>query len=144
MSGKPVAASVVVRSGARTCRSFPEEVFTAEDAWCLYFVPLTSRNKMKSYAKTFLGTPVYKIDVPQDLLTSKGRCVNPPARGKLCDFIKEQVQPPACVIVHAGKKFHRIFKLCEEGMLIPSSKSIIPRQELQKMVDAGVLEKGSL
>lgn len=99
---------------------------------------------MISYAKTALGTPVYKIEVPKDFLAGAGRCHNPPPYGKLSAYLKVVVQSPALVIVHYGKKFTRVFRLCEDGMLVPSSLDVIPRDEKRKLVAAGIMTKSIL
>jgi hypothetical protein len=98
---------------------------------------------MKTDAVTIAGTPIYKIKAPKDLLRGKfsTRAFAEP-RGKLCEYLKSQVELPACVIVHDGNKLSRIVKICEDGMLIPSDKSAISRKEQQRLIDAGILSKG--
>jgi hypothetical protein len=100
---------------------------------------------MQSFGKTYLGNPVYKIEVPKDLLTGRaGRRSLFSPNGKLAEFVKKEISPPACVIIHSGEKHTRVVKLCENGMLIPSDMSVIPYSEKKKLVKAGILGKTSI
>lgn len=92
--------------------------------------------------ETEYGTPVYLMKIKdRDLLSAMGHARNPPAKGKLRNLVQERYGAPAVVVVNLKKKLPRIFKLTEEGLLIPISFYILPMPCKEKLIELGAISK---
>ena len=92
--------------------------------------------------ETAYGTPVYLMQIKdKDLLTGMGRARNPPVKGRLHNHVQERYGAPAVVLLKFKNKFTRIFKLTEEGLLIPTSISNLPSACRNKLIELGAISK---
>lgn len=97
-------------------------------------------NEKVKIGETVHGTPIYFLQIEDEkLLAGLGRARNPLVRGKLRDYIQERFTAPVVVIVQPEKKFTRILKLTEEGLLIPIQLNTLPADCRNKLVELGVV-----
>ena len=100
-----------------------------------------NKNK-KPIGYTNYGTPVYLMQITnKDLLKGMGRALNPPAKGKLRDNIQEHYGAPVVVVIRMDKKFIRVFKITEEGLLIPSALNILSTECRAKLIELKVINE---